>query len=134
MENRGLFSQAERNVNKMESIQEIKKRVSELNELREALGVSGHAAIGPDPYAAFIGKAVGIRTVTFSQVGRLVEVHADALVLEDAACIFDWGRFAGGAAGDVSEVEPYPPGRVIVGRGSIVDCFLFGGKVPLKQK
>ena len=70
-----------------------------------------------------IGKIYLIRTVTMNDTGRLVAVTPQELVLEDAAWVADTGRFADAVKkAEFSEVEPFPAGRVIIGRGSIVDA------------
>jgi hypothetical protein len=70
-----------------------------------------------------IGKNYLIRTVTMTDTGRLVAVTPQELVLEDAAWIADSGRFSDAvAAAEFGEVEPFPDGRVIIGRGAIVDA------------
>ena len=70
-----------------------------------------------------IGKAYLIRTVTMIQTGRLVAVTPQELVLEDAAWIADTGRFADALkTGKFNEVEPFPDGQVIVGRGAVIDA------------
>jgi hypothetical protein len=70
-----------------------------------------------------IGKAYLIRTVTMIQTGRLVAVTSQELVLEDAAWIADTGRFADAIkTGKFNEVEPFPDGQVIVGRGAVIDA------------
>ena len=70
-----------------------------------------------------IGKAYLIRTVTMIQTGRLVAVTSQELVLEDAAWIADTGRFANALrTGEFAEVEPFPDGQVIVGRGAVIDA------------
>jgi hypothetical protein len=70
-----------------------------------------------------LGKVYLIRTVTMIQTGRLVHVTPQELVLEDAAWIADTGRFADALkACEFDEVEPFPDGQVIVGRGAIVDA------------
>lgn len=70
-----------------------------------------------------IGAVYLIRTVTMIDVGRLVEVTAQELVLEDAAWIADTGRFADALrACEFGEVEPFLDGRVIVGRGALIDA------------
>lgn len=82
-----------------------------------------------------IGKQYLIRTVTFHFTGRLVAVFDTELVLEDVAWIADDGRFADAVAkGSFNEVEPYPDGPVIVGRGSIIDAALFNPALPRSQK
>ena len=70
-----------------------------------------------------LGKNYLIRTVTMIQTGRLVAVTQQELVLEDAAWIADTGRFADALKmGIFSEVEPFPDGQVIVGRGAVIDA------------
>jgi hypothetical protein len=70
-----------------------------------------------------IGKCYLIRTVTMIQTGRLVKVTEKELVLEDAAWVADTGRFSEALVSlNFSEVEPFPDGHVIVGRGAIVDA------------
>lgn len=71
-----------------------------------------------------IGKPYLIRTVTMINTGRVVKVTHHEVVLEDAAWIADTGRFSVALkTGDFSEVEPFPDGRVILGRASIIDAF-----------
>ena len=81
-----------------------------------------------------IGGKYFIRTVTHHFTGKLVEVFKDELVLEDVAWIADDGRLADALKSkEFAEVEPYPDGRVIIGRGSIIDAFVFGA-TPRSQK
>lgn len=70
-----------------------------------------------------IGANYLIRTVTHIQTGRLVAVDEHELTIEDAAWIADTGRFAGALTNaDFSEVEPFPDGPVLVGRGALIDA------------
>ena len=70
-----------------------------------------------------IGANYLIRTVTMIQTGRLVTVGDKEIVLEDAAWIADTGRFADALkTNNFTEVEPFPPGPVIVGRGAVIDA------------
>ena len=76
-----------------------------------------------DSHPYVIGQAYLIRTVTMIQTGRLCAVFPQELVLDEAAWIADTGRFATTLVSlDFLEVEPFPDGPVIVGRGAIVDC------------
>ena len=76
-----------------------------------------------DASAWEIGAIYLIRTVTMTDTGRLVKVTAQELVLEDAAWIADTGRFADSVKkAEFGEVEPFPDGRVIIGRGSVIDA------------
>lgn len=70
-----------------------------------------------------IGRNYLIRTVTMIDTGKLVQVTDQELVLENAAWIADTGRFADTLkTGTFNEVEPFPEGKVIVGRGAIIDA------------
>lgn len=70
-----------------------------------------------------VGTNYLIRTVTMFQTGRLTFVTDQELVLEDAAWIADTGRFSDALiSGSFEEIEPFPDGEVIVGRGSIIDA------------
>lgn len=81
-----------------------------------------------------IGANYLIRTVTMIDTGRVVRVTPTEIVLEDAAWIADTGRFATALkSGNFNEVEPFPDGEVIVGRGSIVDACRIE-KLPRAQK
>lgn len=87
--------------------------------------IQGEALLGRDDSAWEIGKIYLIRTVTMIDTGRLVAVTEHELVLEDAAWIADTGRFAQAVEkAEFSEVEPFPLGRVIIGRGSVVDAVI----------
>lgn len=73
-----------------------------------------------------LGKNYVLRTVTMIDVGKLVKVTEQELVLEDACWVADTGRWHKFLAdGDYSESEPFPKGKVIVGRGSIIDAVLW---------
>lgn len=81
-----------------------------------------------------VGTAYLIRTVTNYWTGRVVDVHPDTLVLEDAAWVSDTGRYHQAVAtGSLSEVEPVSR-AVIVGRGSIVDATEWPFALPKDAK
>ena len=70
-----------------------------------------------------IGKIYLIRTVTMIDVGRVVAIYPTEIVLEEACWVADTGRFAQAVAtAEFGETEPFPDGRVIIGRGSIIDA------------
>ena len=70
-----------------------------------------------------IGASYLIRTVTMANTGWLVALTVQELVLEDAAWIADTGRFSDALKKcNFNEVEPFPDGKVIVGRGAIIDA------------
>ena len=67
-------------------------------------------------------------------IGRVVSVSDHEIVLEEAAWIADTGRFADAVKkAKFDEVEPFPEGQVIIGRGSIIDAVKIN-KAPLSQK
>lgn len=81
-----------------------------------------------------VGSIYLIRTVTMIDTGRIVRVTPTEIVLEEAAWIADTGRFSDAVkAAKFNEVEPFPDGEVIVGRGSIVDACKIG-TAPRSQK
>lgn len=100
-----------------------------LGQIKEIKSMCGSKISKPHPYK--IGANYLIRTVTMIQTGRLVEVTDQELVLEDAAWIADTGRFSNALQKvQFEEVEPFPDGQVIVGRGSIIDATQINGTLP----
>lgn len=100
-------------------------------ELKQINSLFGNA----DSHPYEIGANYFIRTVTHYFTGRLVAVHSQELVIEDAAWIADTGRYADAIkSGDFNEVEPYPNGRVIIGRGSVIDSWKAEFVLPREQK
>ena len=93
-------------------------KVGELKQLAKLFG-----GCSTDASAWEIGANYLIRTVTMIDAGRLVAVTEHELVLEDAAWIADTGRFMQAVEkADFGEVEPFPSGRVIIGRGAVIDA------------
>lgn len=87
------------------------------------------------PYDHMIGKLVAVRTVTMIDTGILRAVYPTELVLTDAAWIADtarWAEFV--ASGVANEVEPFPDGHVVVGRGAVIDVCLVGGTPHRSQR
>jgi hypothetical protein len=81
-----------------------------------------------------LDKIYLIRTVTMIDTGKLVAFNEHELVLEDAAWIADTGRFADAVKkAEFNEVEPFPAGRVIIGRGAVIDAVEIT-KSPRSQK
>ena len=81
-----------------------------------------------------VGKNYVIRTVTMIQVGKLIEVTDNELVLSDASWVADtdrWTQFL--KNGTVSEVELFC-NDVIVGRNSIIDATIWNHKLFDTQK
>lgn len=93
-----------------------------LKQIKELISLLG-PRLADDASAWEIGKIYLIRTVTMIDTGRLVQVTPNELVLEEAAWIADTGRFMQALEkAEFGEVEPFPSGRVIIGRGSIIDA------------
>lgn len=91
-----------------------------IKEAREIANLFGEKVSNP-PWE--VGKIYLIRTVTMIDTGVLVQVTDQELVLEQAAWIADTGRFSDAVkAAQFNEVEPFPDGRVIVGRGAVIDA------------
>lgn len=104
--------------------------IGQFRALSSALSAPGSA----DNSAWKLGANYLIRTVTMIDTGRLVAITAQELVLEEAAWISDTGRFADAIANaEFGEVEPFPDGRVIVGRGSVIDAVEIKS-LPRQQK
>jgi hypothetical protein len=92
------------------TIGELKKLVKLINPVEET-------------HTWEIGEIYLIRTVTMIDTGKLVAVSNQELVLEDAAWIPDTGRYSDAIKkAEFNEVEPYPDGKVWIGRGSIIDA------------
>lgn len=82
-----------------------------------------------------VGLNYFIRTVTHHYTGKLVKVTLKELVLEDAAWIADDGRFYDVLrTGNFNEIEPFPDGEVIIGRGAILDAHTIPYALPRNQK
>lgn len=111
------------NINDL-TLGQLKERLAEAEEIRSVLNLpgGGHSAPLSDDSHWEVGKLYFIRTVTHHLCGRLVKVTSQELVLEDAAWVADDGRFAEAlSTGECAEVEPFPDGTVIVGRGALID-------------
>ena len=108
-----------------------KLTIGELRQLQALLASPAGSCSSPWE----IGAAYLIRTVTMIDTGRLVQVTEQELVLEDAAWIADTGRFAQAlVSAEFNEVEPFPEGRVIIGRGAVVDALKLSAPLPRKQQ
>lgn len=99
-----------------------------IGEAKQLAALFGGAA---DNSAWDIGDCYLIRTVTMIDTGRLVGITQHELILEDAAWIADTGRFSDALKSlSFYEVEPFPDGKVIIGRGSIIDAV----KIKMPQR
>jgi len=104
-----------------------------LAQLKEIQNTVGQSRQTKNPYE--IGKNYFIQTVTHYYTGKLIEVLPQELVLEEASWIADTGRFSDFIKdGKFNEAEPYPSGRLIVGRGSLVQAFQWSHVLPRVQK
>ena len=106
--------------------------LGQLKEIKNLMG-GGECSNSGQPYK--IGCAYFIRTVTHYLTGRVTAVTDKEIVLEDAAWIADTGRYADALkTGSLKEVEPYPDGPVIVGRGAVIDVAVWSHPLPREQK
>lgn len=88
--------------------------------------------VADHPYK--IGKFIFIRTVTMALTGIVKAVGEHEIVLTDAAWIADTGRFADFLKGaQPNEIEPFPDGETIVGRGGVIDAVHLDRK-PLREQ
>jgi len=82
-----------------------------------------------------VGSNYFIRTVTMALCGKLTKVTNKELVLESASWVADTGRFANFLiTGKPDEVEPFPKGEVIVGRGALIDATIWKHNLLTEQK
>jgi hypothetical protein len=108
-------------------------QVREIAGLASGLGGCAASLQEGHGYADKVGKPVFIRSVTHHYTGLLVEVYDQEIVIEKAAWIADDGRFSACLKdGTPSEVEPYPEGRVVIGRGAILDVAEWAHNLPDK--
>jgi hypothetical protein len=108
-----------------------------IGEAREIAGMftKKHQEEVSDNGAWILGSSYLIRTVTMINTGKLFAVTPHELVLTDAAWIADTGRFADALkTGNFNEIEPFPDGVVIIGRGAIVDACPIKFPLPRVQK
>ena len=90
---------------------------------------------GNDAYPYEIGENYFIRTVTHYFTGALLWVGNQELLLENVSWIADTGRFSNALKeGNLNEIEPYPEGHVIIGRGSIIDATPWKFGIVMVQK
>lgn len=107
-------------------------KIQDVIELARVLDGGETKSGASHPYR--VGEKYFIRTVTHHYTGELVAVFDGELVLKDAAWIADSGRFADALkSGNLSEVEPFPQGEVVIGRGAIVDASIWNHTLPTTQ-
>ena len=102
-----------------------------LGQIKEIQALTGNTA---SESAFVVGEKYFIRTATYHNLGRLIAITPNELILEDASWIADSGRFHDAlATGNLNEVEPYI-NQVIVSRGGIIDATIWGHELPRNQK
>lgn len=95
--------------------------IGEARAIAGLLGGSVAPSKATHPYV--IGEIYLIRTVTMIDTGRVVRVTEQEIVLTEAAWIPDTGRFADAVQkAEFGEVEPFPDGEIIIGRGTVIDA------------
>jgi hypothetical protein len=105
-----------------------------IGQAKELVSMLGNVNGESQAHPFTIGDAYLIRTVTMTISGRLIEVYPTELVFEDAAWIADTGRFSESFTSGFDEVEPFPSGRVIVGRGALIDMTAMSMSLPRSVK
>ena len=105
-----------------------------LKQIKEIQALQAKPKTGSSNHPYQIGQNYLIRTVTHYCTGKIEEVYSKEIVLSDAAWIADTGRFHDALiTGKLNEVEPMP-GKVIVGRGAIIDAVRWTHALPQTQK
>jgi hypothetical protein len=105
--------------------------IGEAKRLRAALGGDTEPRV-PLPFK--VGDAILVRSVTMIDLGRVVSIGRDFIVLEDGGWVADTGRFstmlATGALGEFEKA----PSWMLVGRGAICDVFPWPHALPKDTK
>lgn len=110
------------------SFLELRDKIKELEKQKETVEKKQEGVW-------IIGEKYFIRTVTMALCGKLVQVTEQELVLESAAWVADTGRFNSFLQdGTPDEVEPFPDGKVIVGRGGLIDAAVWKHDLLRKVK
>ena len=104
-----------------------------IGELKEINSILGNKSSNDSHWK--LGKPYFIRTVTHHFTGNLVLVTDKELVFNKVAWIADDGRLTDALEKcEFNEVEIYPDGEVIIGRGALIDASILKGELPKKQK
>ena len=115
--NKGEKMKENKDLNKL-NVEELQKEITKLKQKKEKVSKKKQGAW-------VIGDNYFIRTVTMIQVGKLIGITDNELILEDSAWVADTGRinkFLKGEFDSNVEIEPFPDGEVIIGRKAIIDC------------
>ena len=103
-----------------------------LKDIKELL-VGGNEKSTGHPYK--LGEKYFIRTITMYYTGKMKAVYDKELVMTDVSWVADTGRFNEFLkSGSPKEVEPYPSGDVIIGRGAILDVAEWSHELPRSTK
>lgn len=104
-----------------------------LGQIKELVSMTGGSSCAKKvPFEK--DKKYLIRTVTHIDVGRVVDVVGDFVVLDQASWIADTGRYHDCLAkGVFSEVEPYPA-QVFVNMSAVIDGAPWEHDLPREQK
>lgn len=106
-----------------------------IGEARQIAALLGNSPQPNSSHPFEIGAGYFFRTVTYHLTGRIKAVYPTEIVVTEAAWIADDGRFESAVkSGTFSEVEPFPDGEVIIGRGSLVDAVKASFLMPRSQK
>lgn len=93
------------------------------------------AGAQPSETSIPVGENVLIRGVTLYYVGYVERVTEQEVVLSDASWVASTGRFNEALVnGTLDEVEPFPHGEVVVGRGAIMDVSRWPHALPKAAK
>ena len=105
-----------------------------VRQARELASLFGGGVV-PAAHPYTLGPVV-LRTVTMHYVGRLIEVGPQELVLVDVCWLADSGRWSDFLSGSTSavEIEPFPAGRVVVGRSAVIDCAVWSHAIPRSKQ
>jgi hypothetical protein len=105
-----------------------------IKDIKKYLGSFGVTdALERHPYK--VGENYMIRTVTMIDIGKLVDVYKNELLLQKVSWVAEtdrWYDFL--KSGKTKEVEPFPDGEVIIGRGALIDACLWETELPRTQK
>jgi hypothetical protein len=78
------------------------------------------------------GEKVCVQTVTYAYLGRVKEVTHSEVILEEASCVYDTGRFGEFLTrGTISVLEPFAD-PISVGRTVVVCCTPWRHPLPRK--
>jgi hypothetical protein len=107
-----------------------------VGELREISKLTGGIERRPRavPLPFKVGDKIIVRTVTMIDVGRVVSIGRDFVVLENGGWVADTGRFGQMlATGALNEFER-APSWFLIGRGAICDAFPWDHELPKVTK